>query len=448
TYTYDAPTSNCDQTVVVTFTAYDNCQNMGTATKTFTVDDNTAPVVTDVPVDVIIACGDTYEFDDPTVTDNCDPDPALYYSRDDGRDLHDPYFEPGTVTEICFWAYDDCGNQSLTHCFTVTAEQCEMYCTMTQGFYGNAGGLYCDQTSTGSLLESLIADSLVIGYYDNNIPWPLVNNTMRFYPGNADCIIQILPGGGPSKAISGINTCVNGYPGVQQSSSGASKNALFSQTLTLALNLRLSPDLALQNMYEGHLRTAASVDCDPDAPAAGLYQDYQIPAAVINELQSNPSYENTVQGLLDLANAALGGQVANGLMSQITEACSVIAEAFDECAFGYFVEEYSTTQPSIPSNPIDNTISSFVDNMTLKASPNPFNEVANIEFSVPMTVRVSLDVYTLQGQKVETLYTGMADEDVIHSYKFHAEGIHGQATYVYVLRTVYGTKFGKLILIK
>ena len=145
------------------------------------------------------------------------------------------------------------------------------------------------------------------------------------------------------------------------------------------------------------------------------------------------------------------------MLSKIADAATLINEGFDECAYGYFAggpvilpdgQITAPAAPSAPSNPVNTVVSNFINNTTLKASPNPFSSQANIEFSVPMTVRVELMVYTLQGQHVETLYTGMAEEDVIHTYQFHAKGIHNQATYVYILRTIYGTKMGKMIMIK
>src|SRR3989442_5678222 len=45
TPSYTAPADNCNRTVTVTFRATDACGNVGTATKPFTVNDTTAPVV-------------------------------------------------------------------------------------------------------------------------------------------------------------------------------------------------------------------------------------------------------------------------------------------------------------------------------------------------------------------------------------------------------------------
>src|SRR5512137_1758859 len=76
TPSYTPPTSNCDQVVTVTFTAVDACGNTGTATATFTVDDQIAPVVTPPSNLAPMAC-----FDDAAVAtwaatatalDNCD----------------------------------------------------------------------------------------------------------------------------------------------------------------------------------------------------------------------------------------------------------------------------------------------------------------------------------------------------------------------------------------
>ena len=40
THSYTMPTAGCDQVITVTFSATDACGNTGTATATFTVDDN------------------------------------------------------------------------------------------------------------------------------------------------------------------------------------------------------------------------------------------------------------------------------------------------------------------------------------------------------------------------------------------------------------------------
>ncbi|MEN8251194.1 MAG: hypothetical protein ABFS32_19835, partial [Bacteroidota bacterium] len=440
----------CGGSTTVTWTVTSDCEDDVFCTATFTVPLNTPPVLNGVPGDQIVECDGSFEFVHPTVIDDCDPGIVLHYSRDDGRPLHDPYFEPGTVTEICFWAQDEC-NPEVRECFTVTAELCPYWCTYTQGFYGNPGGLTCWGQSTTSLITELLATELVIGCDDGTPDFTIEVEDFQ-------CVLDLLPGGGPSKALwtSPANgTCGNPNFAVSNKIPQYAKNALVAQAITLSLNLREGAGWGLGNlpMYDGLLRTTAMINCDPNiipdpySINPDIWTDYQFDDEIMCQL-INDYGDPTVYDLLDLANRALCGEgFSNSFLGMITEAITAINEGFDECRFGYFVEEYdlvcegdNTTPPSGGN--------AFMANVYLKASPNPFSDVANIEFAVPMTVRVSLDIYTLQGQLVETLYTGMAEKDVIHYYKFHAEGIHMQSTYVYVLRTIYGTKYGKLIMIK
>ena len=453
--TYDG----CHGTITFTYTYMDCEGNSHDWVYTYQVDDYTAPEV-DPFTDYLFACDDEIDIPYPTVSDNCSDqaDIDVYFSKtvDGNTTTYGPLtfdptqdeewfnYEPGTTTVVCVWAVDDCGNSSYDdrECFEVVVDPCGVVqCTYTQGFYGNQGGLTCNGTTTGMHLFNLLSTDLVLGRMD-------LGNYMLIAAGDTSCVFTYLPGGGPSKALSGAGYC--GSPSFQLSKNGTAKNSLFAQTLTLALNIRANTDpngLGGMEMYDGVLFTAPSSDCDdPEAYVTGEYTQYQIPMDVINELKAN--YTNTVQGLLDLANDALAGEVSNGLMSQITNAASIINEAFDECRFGYFEQTSTQTAPAAPPAGNDNSVLSFIDLTTISAHPNPFSEVATIEFSVPQNLRVSLEVYTLQGQHVETLYTGMAEKDVIHAYKFYAKNRHNQSAYIYVLKTVYGTKVGKLIMVK
>jgi hypothetical protein len=169
----------------------------------------------------------------------------------------------------------------------------------------------------------------------------------------------------------------------------------------------------------------------------------------------DPDYGNvsTVYDLMALANDALGGRFDKPYpvdLADITDALTAINEAYDECRIGYFKEEAVVcTSQAVAGSGSNNTVSgSFMDNTSISAHPNPFNEVAVIQFTVPEDIRVTLDVYNLQGQHIENLYTGIAEKDVIHTSRFHAKNRHNQSGYVYVLRTVHGVKTGKMIMIK
>lgn len=94
-------------TLVRTWFAEDACGNVNTATTTYTIVDNTAPVIADMPADVTISCSDDYGFPQPTATDACG---NVTLSEDltvlDGNC-------PNSYTMIrTFTAIDACGNFS------------------------------------------------------------------------------------------------------------------------------------------------------------------------------------------------------------------------------------------------------------------------------------------------------------------------------------------------
>ena len=437
--------THCHGTVTFTWTYTDCALNSHDWVFTFQVDDYEPPIILGVPDNQIVECDGSFEFVDPTVSDNCDDNVVLYYSRDDGRPFHDPYFEPGTVTTFTFWATDACGNYT-EESFTVTAELCDYWCTYTQGFYGNPGGSTCWGTSTPDLLALLLATDLKIGC-------PTGTPDFTIGAGDVDCVLELLPGGGTSKALEpGHGTCAD--PNFPQYKDGRAKNALVAQTIALMLNVREGGHgwgLGNLPIYNGHLMSAPMINCDPNIPPdPDSWSSRYMSGNVVCYLKENYNVNPTVYDLIALANDALCGTVTgNSFLGEITDAVTMINEGFDECRFGYFVEEpdncgYSTQ----PGGNTPNNITSVMNNTILKAYPNPFSEVANVEFTVPMDVRVTLEVYTLQGQLVETLYTGMAEKDVVHTYQFYAKDKHMQSGYVYVLRTVYGTKTGKLVMIK
>ena len=116
TPTYIAPADNCNQTVTVTFTATDACGNIGTATKDFTVDDNTAPSITGGSA-LAVECDGTGNLTEyqawldgnagATATDNCG---VVIWSNT----IVDQFNSCGATgdTEVRFTAEDECGNQS------------------------------------------------------------------------------------------------------------------------------------------------------------------------------------------------------------------------------------------------------------------------------------------------------------------------------------------------
>jgi len=120
-------TDNCDPNPIITFdevrtdgacpnsytltrtwTTTDTSGNTGSESQLITVQDTTAPVLSDVPIDVTVECDAIPAPANPTATDNCDPSPVITLDevRTDGACANN-YILTRTWT-----ATDACGNNS------------------------------------------------------------------------------------------------------------------------------------------------------------------------------------------------------------------------------------------------------------------------------------------------------------------------------------------------
>lgn len=80
--------------------------------------------------------------------------------------------------------------------------------------------------------------------------------------------------------------------------------------------------------------------------------------------------------------------------------------------------------------------------------PNPFRDKATIKFMLPETSQTKVEVYTITGQKVETVFNGQAEANREYEAVFSGNG-HMSGLYFYKLTTDKGlTQEGKMILQK
>jgi len=106
TYTMDV-NGDCPKVISCIFSATDDCGNVTYATQTITIIDTIAPVITDVPEDMVLSCNDPVPPPaTPTVTDNCDDDVDVVFDEVINGDNCDY-----TITRV-WTATDDCGNVS------------------------------------------------------------------------------------------------------------------------------------------------------------------------------------------------------------------------------------------------------------------------------------------------------------------------------------------------
>ena len=96
---------NCDGVTNVEFTAVDDCGNRATRSTTITIIDATKPQILDIAPDITVDCGESYEFSNPRVSDNCDTNVGLTF-----EDLGTSNACTGGVIIRTWTATDECGN--------------------------------------------------------------------------------------------------------------------------------------------------------------------------------------------------------------------------------------------------------------------------------------------------------------------------------------------------
>jgi hypothetical protein len=78
--------------------------------------------------------------------------------------------------------------------------------------------------------------------------------------------------------------------------------------------------------------------------------------------------------------------------------------------------------------------------------PNPFNPSTNIEFSLPVSSNVVLEVFTIQGQRVARLVNGNLEAGV-HSVSFDASSL-SSGVYLYRIQAGDFIRVNKMMLLK
>ena len=192
----------------------------------------------------------------------------------------------------------------LGNSLTLNAQEgTDNYCTFTQGYYGNPNGIQYGETTIEIITNALSTDN----GQNNPITLGLAGRSLTINQSAATCIIDWLPGGGPSKKLPNgdLNvdgTCNSGSLPIRK---GRIKNNLITQTITLALNMRYDDRLDYLTLEN------ACID-----PSHAIY------AALGNDA--------TIGDLLDYANEALGGNIS-GNLGYITAAIGAVNDHFDEC---------------------------------------------------------------------------------------------------------------------
>lgn len=74
------------------------------------------------------------------------------------------------------------------------------------------------------------------------------------------------------------------------------------------------------------------------------------------------------------------------------------------------------------------------DGLAIRAYPNPFNDMLTFEFSIPKEGAVALELYSISGEKIATVFEGKVAGGEINRHVFHA-GDLASGLYMYKIKT-------------
>ncbi|GIV32500.1 MAG: hypothetical protein KatS3mg031_0035 [Chitinophagales bacterium] len=93
------------------------------------------------------------------------------------------------------------------------------------------------------------------------------------------------------------------------------------------------------------------------------------------------------------------------------------------------------------------TLQRVADEVEIKAYPNPFTEKLNIEFRLASDSEVKLDILSVDGRFITSVFDGVAKADMLYTFEF-LPGNEPPGLLLYRLRTQKGIYYNKVLLVR
>jgi len=507
TFVDDTTQGDCPQELYITrtWTATDACGNSSSASQTVHIDDTTDPVISGVGNDTTIACTDSPVFSDPSVSDNCDPNPSLAFVDDTTQGDC-----PQNYSILRIWtATDACGNQSAdSQTISVVDDEAPVLTCAPDGtiecqdelvFTPPTGTDNCDPDF---VIDTVSFDSTVGPNFDQ------MTYTMCWVATDAcgnvsdECCQTIIRNACPHGCTFTIGGWGSGCPESQaddmySTQPGCVRDHYFSTVFPTGITLGDAGG------YTAYFSSAAAVEAylpcgttpavltgnlsDPACDGIGNILLSQVLGLTLNRgfscagvfdligLANNGNcygddlvgacgggkFDNlTVDEFLALANQVLGGTMSEEMLkdtyhaklSHLNYTATCLNEQYDECD-PYAPMALSQPLTAFDAAPMDAALTKNADAINLPTEyglsqnhPNPFNPVTQINFSLPEATHVRLQVYNVVGQVVATL----VDRDMQAGYQsvtWNASSV-ASGIYFYRLETNAFTDTKKMVLLK
>jgi hypothetical protein len=397
-----------DYTLTLNYSIADDCGNTASCTQVITVEDTTPPEIFCADQDTI-ECEEELIFTPPTASDNCDPSPSIVEVSVDT--LEGPGDGEFTYTKT-WYAVDECGNQSAECSQTIIRLACpEEFCTFTMGGWGSEcpDSQVDDPFSTqpgcirDNYFDVVFPDGVYIGDPAGNYAvWTSAAAVASYLPAEEMPGYLSNPLTNPMYTPAGV---------------------LGGQLLALKMNREFS--------CEGIFYDLALLD------VVACFGSYVIPDSC-----GGPFAGMTVDQFIALADQVVAGNTGmldpyGASLSDLNFTATCLNEFFNNCDDGddYVIYTAPTAAKQVP------------DQFSLDQNrPNPFNPVTEISFALPEAANVTIEVFNIRGQKVETLINDYRDAG-IHTVTWNGSNV-ASGVYFYRLTAGQFVETKKMMLLK